>query len=248
VQGDIEFKDVVFAYPGADLPAINNISFRIRCGEKVAVIGPVGSGKTTVARLIAGFYEPSDGSVLLDGTDLRQIDPSDARSHIGMVMQEVILFQGSVRDNISIGAPFADDAMILEAAKLAGVHEFVSQHPQGYDLTVGERGQALSGGQRQAIGLARALLSNPKILIFDEPTSMMDMQAEKAFVKKMEKNLGDKTLILITHRPTLLSLVDRIIILGNGTMVKDESRGMVMNLAEAATKAQAAKQTEGRTG
>jgi len=246
VQGDIEFKEVVFAYPRSDLPSIKNISFRIRSGEKVAVIGPVGSGKTTIARLIAGFYEPSEGSVLLDGTDLRQIDPSDARSNIGMVMQEVILFQGSVRDNISIGAPFADDAMILEAAKLAGVHDFVSQHPQGYDWTVGERGQALSGGQRQAIGLARALLSNPKILILDEPTSMMDMQAEKAFVKRIETTLGDKTLILITHRPTLLSLVDRIIILGNGSMVKDESRGMVMNLAEAATKAHAAQQAEGR--
>ena len=239
ITGDIEFREVTFNYPGSDLAAVNKISFHIRPGEKVAIIGPVGSGKTTVARLIAGFYEPAEGAVLLDQTDLRQIDPSDVRSHIGMVMQEVILFQGSVRDNIAISAPFADDAMILEASKLAGVHDFVSRHPQGYDWVVGERGQALSGGQRQAIGLARALLTNPKILVLDEPTSMMDMPAEKAFMQRLGKVLADKTLILITHRPTLLALVDRVIIFGNGKVVKDERREEVVHLAETATKAKA---------
>ncbi|MES9845525.1 MAG: type I secretion system permease/ATPase [Candidatus Sedimenticola sp. PURPLELP] len=239
VKGDIEFKDVVFAYPGSEIPAVQQLNFNLKAGEKVAFIGPVGSGKTTISRLIAGFYEPAEGSVLIDNTDLRQIEPADVRSHIGMVMQEVILFQGSVRDNIAIGAPFADDTMILEASKLAGVHDFVSKHPQGYDWVVGERGGALSGGQRQAIGLARALLSNPEILVLDEPTSMMDMQAEQAFMERLRDVLGDKTLVLITHRPTLLALVDRIIILGNGTIVKDESRDKVMNMAQKATKERA---------
>jgi ATP-binding cassette subfamily C protein LapB len=236
VKGDIKFSDVSFAYPGFNVAAIDNVSFHIKAGEKVAFIGPVGSGKTTISRLIAGLYEPTEGSVLLDNTDLRQIDPSDARSHIGVVMQEVLLFQGSVRDNIAMGAPFADDAMILEAAKLAGVHEFVSRHPQGYDWVVGERGQALSGGQRQAIGLARALITNPRILILDEPTSMMDMQAEKMFMHRLGTVLADKTMILITHRPTLLSLVNRVVILGNGKIVKDESKDDVLNMAKAATR------------
>ncbi len=241
VKGDIRFNQVSFCYPGYNVAAIDNLTFHIKAGEKVAFIGPVGSGKTTVSRLIAGLYEPTEGSVLLDNTDLRQIDPSDARSHIGVVMQEVLLFQGSVRDNIAMGAPFADDTMILEAAKLAGVHEFVSRHPQGYDWVVGERGQALSGGQRQAIGLARALITNPRILILDEPTSMMDMQAEKMFMHRLSTVLADKTMILITHRPTLLSLVNRVVILGNGKIVKDESRDDVLNMAKAATREQIAK-------
>ncbi len=241
VEGDIKFNSVTFSYPGFDAAAIADISFHIRPGEKLAFIGPIGSGKTTISRLIAGLYEPTSGSVLLDNTDLRQIDPSDIRSHIGVVMQEVILFQGSVRDNIAMGAPFADDAMILEAAKLAGVHEFVSRHPQGYDWVVGERGQALSGGQRQAIGLARALITNPRILIMDEPTSMMDMQAEKLFMQRLGKVLADKTMILITHRPTLLSLVNRVVILGNGKIIKDESREDVLNMAQAATREHMAK-------
>ncbi len=245
IEGDIEFKEVSFSYPGSEVAAINKVSFQIKPGEKVAMIGPVGSGKTTIARLIAGLYEPSDGAVLLDSTDLRQIDPSDVRSNIGMVMQEVILFQGSVRENIAIGANFADDAMILRASKLAGVHGFVSRHPQGYDWVVGERGQALSGGQRQAIGLARALLSNPQILLMDEPTSMMDMPSEKAFMQRLGEALGHRTMILITHRPTLLSLVDRIIILGDGGIVKDQPREVVMNMAAAATKASMSQETKG---
>ncbi len=245
IEGDVELKGVSFSYPGSDIAAIKDVSFQIRPGEKVAIIGPVGSGKTTVARMIAGFYEPDEGAVLLDGTDLRQIDPSDVRSHIGMVMQEVILFQGSIRDNIAIGSHIADDAMILRASKLAGVHDFVSRHPQGYDLMVGERGQSLSGGQRQAIGLARALLTDPQILLMDEPTSMMDMPSEKAFMQRLGQVLGDRSLILITHRPTLLSLVDRIIIMGNGSVVKDQPREAVMNMAAAATKAALSQEAEG---
>ena len=241
VKGDVRFDGVSFNYPNVNVAAIDDVSFHIKPGEKMAFIGPIGSGKTTISRLIAGLYEPTEGSVLLDNTDLRQIDPSDVRSHIGVVMQEVLLFQGSVRDNIAMGAPFADDAMILEAAKLAGVHEFVSSHPQGYDWMVGERGQALSGGQRQAIGLARALITNPRILILDEPTSMMDMQAEKMFMHRLGTVLADKTMILITHRPTLLSLVNRVVILGNGKIVKDESKDDVLNMAKAATREQMAK-------
>ena len=238
IKGDVRFNQVSFSYPGVDVAAVDDVSFHIKPRERIAFIGPIGSGKTTISRLIAGLYEPTEGSVLLDNTDLRQIDPSDVRSHIGVVMQEVLLFQGSVRDNIAMGAPFADDAMILEASKLAGVHEFVSRHPQGYDWMVGERGQALSGGQRQAIGLARALITNPRILILDEPTSMMDMQAEKMFMHRLGTVLADKTMILITHRPTLLSLVNRVVILGHGKIVKDESKDDVLSMAKAATREQ----------
>lgn len=176
-----------------------------------------------------GLYEPSDGAVLLDGTDVRQIDPADIRRSVGTVLQDVLLFHGTVRENIAMSAPYADDAMILKAAKMSGADEFISQHPHGYGMQVGEKGNNLSGGQRQSIALARALLTDPKILLLDEPTSMMDMASERQFVERLKRSFHDKTLIVITHRPSLFQAVDRLIVLGQGEVKADGSREQILN-------------------
>ncbi len=232
IQGDIEFKDVTFKYPGSDLPALNNVSFKIRAGEKVGIIGPVGSGKTTISRLLINLYEPDEGAILIDGTDIRQIDPSDIRRSIGSVMQDITLFKATVRQNITLGHPQADDEMILNAARLSGVHDFISRHPHGYDLQVGEKGATMSGGQRQAIGLARAFLPNPPILMLDEPTSAMDLNSERRLIMRMKDYIADKTVILVTHRTSLFSLVDRIIVLGNGRIAADGPRDKILKLGQ----------------
>lgn len=232
IQGDIEFKDVTFKYPGTDIPALDNVSFKIRAGEKVGIIGPVGSGKTTISRLLINLYEPDEGAVLIDGTDIRQIDPSDIRRSIGSVMQDITLFQASVRQNIILGHPRADDEMILNAAKLSGVHDFISRHPHGYDLHVGEKGATMSGGQRQTIGLARAFLPNPPILMLDEPTSAMDINSERRLISRLQDYIQGKTLLLVTHRTSLFSLVDRIIVLGNGKIAADGPRDEILKLGQ----------------
>lgn len=231
LDGRLTFENATFAYPDAEVPALRDVSFDIKAGERVAIIGPVGSGKSTISRLLMKLYEVDSGSVLIDGTDVRQIDPTDIRKALGVLLQDVILFHGTVRDNIAMAAPHADDAMILRAAQLAGVHDFISQQPQGYDLLVGERGQTLSGGQRQCIALARALLPNPPILVLDEPTSMMDMPAENAFKVRLKQYMPGKTLVLITHRPSLLDIVDRIIVLSRGRVVADGPREEVLKKA-----------------
>ncbi len=236
IQGDIAFSDVTFKYPEAELPSVKNLNFSIAENEHVGIIGPIGSGKTTISRMIASLYDPTEGAVLLDGTDIRQIDPADVRKSLGVVMQDVLLFQGTVRDNISLGAPFADDQMILRAAKLAGVHDFISKHPKGYDLLVGERGSMLSGGQRQAIGLARALLMDPKILVLDEPTSMMDMDSERRFMEQLRNVMPGKTVILITHRPNLLQLVDRVLVMNaDGEIHRDAPKDEIFRIGREAT-------------
>ncbi len=228
LKGAIEFKNVTFTYPGQKLAALNDISFRVAPGERVGLIGRVGSGKSTVEKLILGLYEPDTGSVLIDGTDIRQIDPADLRRNIGCVPQDVILFQGSIRENITLGAPFVDDAAVLRAARIAGVEDFVSRHPLGYDLNVGERGEALSGGQRQSIAIARALLLDPPILVFDEPTSAMDNGAESRFMQRIARELPGKTLLLVTHRASLLALVERLIVMDNGRIVADGPKDKVL--------------------
>lgn len=232
IRGDIEFKDVTFKYPGSDLPSLSNVSFKIRAGEKVGIIGPVGSGKTTISRLLINLYEPDEGAVLVDGTDIRQIDPSDIRRSIGSVMQDITLFQATVRQNITMGHPQADDEMILNAAKLSGVHDFISRHPHGYDLHVGEKGATMSGGQRQAIGLARAFLPNPPILMLDEPTSSMDLNSERRLIARLKNYMEGKTVLLVTHRTSLFSLVDRIIVLGNGKVAADGPRDEILKLGQ----------------
>jgi ATP-binding cassette subfamily C protein LapB len=228
LRGEIEFKNVSFSYPGQKFPALDGVSFVIKPGERVGLIGRVGSGKTTVEKLVLGLYEPDQGAVLIDGTDLRQIDPADLRRNIGCVLQDVFLFHGSVRDNIALGAPFADDQAVLRAARLAGVEDFVARHPQGFDLNVGERGESLSGGQRQAVAIARALLLDPPVLVLDEPTSVMDNEAESRFKVRLGEVLAGKSLLLVTHRASVLSLVERLIVLDAGRVAADGPRDDVL--------------------
>ncbi len=233
LNGDIQFKEVSFTYPRQSVPALAGASFKISPGEKVGVIGRIGSGKTTIERLILGLYQASEGTVLLDGTEISQLDPAAVRRNIGYVPQDIILFYGSVKDNITFGAPFADDMSILRAAKISGVTEFIAKHPQGFDMPVGERGEKLSGGQRQAIAIARALILDPPILVLDEPTNMMDNRTEEIFKNELLKQSKDKTLILVTHKGSLLSLVDRLILLDGGRVIADGPRDLVLKaLAE----------------
>lgn len=221
LSGDIEFKNVYFSYKDQNLETLKNINLTIKEGEKVAILGKIGSGKSTLTKLILNLYSPTKGSVLIDKTDVRQISAADLRHAIGVVPQEAFLFMGTVKDNITISEQFVTDEELIVASKLAGVHDFLGKHEAGYDLIVGERGEGLSGGERQAITLARALISNPSILIMDEPTNSMDKQTENNFIKKMEQIKNDKTLIIITHKPSLLSLVDRVIIIDEGNIMAD---------------------------
>ena len=228
LKGEIELRNVRFAYPNRDDAALDGVSFKIASGEHVALIGRVGSGKSTIQRLVLGLYEPSAGEVLLDGVDVRQLDPADVRRNIGYVSQDVLLFHGSLRDNIAFGLPFADDAAVLAAAEVAGMQDYVNRHPRGFDMPVGERGDSLSGGQRQAVGVARAVLHNAPILLLDEPSSAMDFSTEAYVTQRLSAFAQGKTVLLVTHRTSLLSLVDRVIVLDNGRVVADGPRERIM--------------------
>lgn len=218
-EGKIEFRDVVFHYPGQTIPALNKMGFIIEPGDKVGVIGAVGSGKTTIERLLLNLFEPDSGSVQIDGTDVRQIEPGDLRRNIGAVQQSPQLFFGSVRQNITMGHETASDRAVLRAAEMSGVMEFLRDSSAGLDTQVGERGEALSGGQRQAIGIARALLYDPPILVLDEPTASMDPASENRLRKRLEVLCEGKTTILITHKGSMLPLVDKLILLDRGKIV-----------------------------
>jgi len=229
-QGSIEFRDVTFSYPGQEVTALSNVSFRIAAGERVALIGRVGSGKTTIEKLVLGLHAPTSGSILIDGIESRQIDPVELRRDVGYVPQDVVLFYGSVRDNIVLGAPGSDDAAVLRAAGQAGVTEFVDRHPRGFAMQVGERGESISGGQRQAIAIARACLLQPPILLLDEPSNAMDNRTEEQFKARLAEQLDGRTLLLITHRASLLSLVNRIIVLEGGRVAADGPRDQVLTV------------------
>lgn len=227
MQGKIEFRHASFAYPNQQQQVLKDLSFTIKPGEKVALLGKIGSGKSTVARLLMGLYSPASGSVLMDDTDVRQIDPFDLRRNVSFVMQDSWLFSGTVRDNIASGAAHVSDEQLLKASQIAGVHDFLGEHPQGYDLTLRERGEGLSGGQRQAITIARGLVGNHLVLVMDEPTSMMDTSSELRFVQRMKEHVKDKTFIVITHRNAMLNLVDRVIIFDNGAIVADGPKSIL---------------------
>jgi ATP-binding cassette subfamily C protein LapB len=188
----------------------------------------VGSGKTTLGKLVLGLYEPTGGMVSMDGTDIRQIDPAELRRFIGYVPQDIMLFRGTVRDNITIGTHDVDDARIMAAARIAGVDRFVQKHPSGFDMEVEEGGRGLSGGQRQCIVLARALILDPPVLVLDEPTSNMDNKTEMLLKRSLSQIIQHKTLLLITHRASLLDMVDRLIVIDNGTVVADGPKASVL--------------------
>ena len=233
LTGKIALQDVSFRYPEQTIDALTGINITIKPGEKVALLGKVGSGKSTLARLLLSIYQPERGAVLVDDTDIRQLDPADLRHSLGSVLQEAWLFSGTVRQNIAIGAHHPTDEQVFKAAKLAGAHEFISRHPHGYDMKIGERGEGLSGGQRQLICLARALLGSPPILLMDEPTSAMDIQTEKEVIARLKEACQDKTLIMVTHRTSLLALVDRVIVLDQGKVVADGPKRDIMRPVEA---------------
>ncbi len=226
-QGGIELRNVTFRYPGAAEPSLTEVSLRIEPGERVAVLGRVGSGKSTLARLILGLYPPEDGLVMLDGTDIRQLDTSFRRG-MGAALQESVLLTGTIRENIVLGREGVDDAELMRVSELSGAHQFVGRTANGYDLRLADRGEGLSGGQRQAIALARALVGKPQLVVLDEPTSAMDSQSESALLQRLAVELKGRTLVLITHRPQLMQLVERIIVLDAGKVMMDGPRDAVL--------------------
>ena len=223
LKGALEFRNVSFRYPGAAERALSEVAFSIAPGERVAMLGRVGSGKSTIARLALGLYQPEDGLVLVDGTDLRQLDLTQLRGRIGAALQESVLLTGTVRENIALGRALDDDELI-RLARLSGAHDFLGRMADSYDLVLADRGESLSGGQRQAIALARALAGDPPLLIFDEPTSAMDSQTEATLIDRLADAVAGRTLLVITHRPSLLRLVDRIILVDGGRIAADGPR------------------------
>lgn len=241
VSGKVGLHDVGFAYPAAATPhagqpapenaspkVLRNVTMRLEAGERVAILGRIGSGKSTILRLLGGLYQPTEGMVEVDGIDLRQIDPAEYRSRVGFVSQEPRLFLGTLRDNVLMGRAHLDAGRLVEVARLTGLDRVVAGHPMGWDLPVGEMGQLLSGGQRQLVALARALVTKPQVLLMDEPTSSMDAQSEMAFLRQLRDAAGTATLVVVTHRPAVLELVQRIIVVDGGRIVMDGPRDQVL--------------------
>ncbi|WP_343061239.1 ATP-binding cassette domain-containing protein [Novosphingobium flavum] len=220
-DGGIEFREVDFRYPDAAELALTRVSFKIEPGEHVALIGPIGSGKSTIARLAIGLFPPSSGLVLVDGTDIRQLAPGALRAKTGALFQDNALLTGTLRDNILLGRENVDDEEMIRAATISLAHDFISKLPHGYELGLSDRGEGLSGGQKQSIAMARALVGRPPIIILDEPTSSVDTETEQRLINNLREEFEGRTLILITHRPSLLRLVDRIIMLSAGRVVMD---------------------------
>lgn len=229
VQGKIEIDRVTFHYPDAPVASIRDLSLTINPGEKVAIIGRIGSGKTTLERLIMGLYKPTEGHVRIDDTDIEQLHHVDVRRNIGCVPQDSNLFFGSIRDNITLGRPLTDDRDVLDAANRAGVTAFTQSDPAGLERQVGEGGGMLSGGQRQAVTIARAFLGRPPVLLMDEPTSAMDNRSEMHIKHQLAQLKASETLILITHKTSMLDIVDRVIVMEKGSVIADGPKSQVLN-------------------
>jgi ATP-binding cassette subfamily C protein LapB len=227
-KGDIEFRDVSFAYPEQGVEALRNVSFKLKQGESVAILGRIGSGKSTLQKLTLGLFAPTEGSILIDGMDIRQLDPAELRQHVGYVPQDVTLFYGSLRENLVLAHQQANDKAVIKAADFANLTEFVNTHPHGFDMLIGERGESLSGGQRKAVSVARAVIHEPPILLFDEPTGSMDHSSEAWIKTKLKDFMQGRTLMLVTHRTPLMDLVDRIIVMDRGQIVADGPRDKVV--------------------
>lgn len=219
LDGRIEFRGVTFRYPGQQTDALRELSFTITPGSRVGIVGRMGSGKSTLAKLLIGLHHAQAGNVLVDGIDTRQLEPVDLRRNIGYMPQNVVLFAGTVGQNLKMGAPHIDDAAMLRAVQLVGLDEHINRHPQGFDMPVGERGDGLSGGQKQSVALARALLTDPPLILLDEPTASMDMASEEQFKQRLAKVLDGRTLIVVTHRESMLTLVDKLVVMDGGRVV-----------------------------
>ena len=227
-EGDIEFKNVSFSYPNTEVLVLDNVSFSIKSGENLGIIGRIGSGKSTIEKLLLRLYEPTSGTILIDGIDIKQINPSDLRRNIAYVSQEIQLFQGSLKDNIVYRASYASDEELKRAALISGVDEFVRKHPLGFDMPIGERGAGISGGQKQGIAIARAFLYNVEIMLFDEPSNAMDQITEAKLIKSLKKNLRGKTSLIVTQKMTMLEVVDRVIVMSDGKVYLDGKKEDVL--------------------
>lgn len=229
LRGTLELRDVSFNYPGSTQTALAGINLRIAAGEKVGIIGRIGSGKTTLEKLMLGLYQPAQGAIFVDDIDAHQIDPVDLRRAIGHVPQDAMLFYGSLKQNLLMGAPWATEDDMLRVARIAGVDEFAARHPQGYDMTIGERGESLSGGQRQAIAVARALINDPPVLLLDEPSSNLDNQSEAQLKQRLRDACTHKTVVLVTHRTAMLELIDRLVVIDGGRIMADGPKQQVID-------------------
>ena len=228
LSGNINAENVSFNYPNTDIPSLQQMSVKIHQGEKIAIVGHNGSGKTTLAKLLLGLYQPTQGTIQFDGLNHQQIHPSDLRKNVGYLPQDIVLFHGTIRDNILFGTRQVTEYQLIRAVQLSGVNAFTDHNSQGLDQQVGESGSALSRGQRQSIVLARAILNSPQILLLDEPTASLDSRAEKQFIKSIHATAKDRTMLLITHKMDLLKLVDRILVLDKGKLIIDGPKDSVL--------------------
>jgi len=228
LNGGISLKNVSLTYEGQNEPSLNGCSFTVKPGEKVAILGRIGSGKSSLLSLMAGINSASAGAVLLDDADIRNLHPEDVRKNVSVVLQNPILFSGTVRENLLMGAPDASDEELVAVAELAGAGQFIGMLPNGFDFILSERGQELSAGMRQSLAIARAMIGNPNIILMDEPTSSMDATTENQLVQNLNEALRGKTAIFVTHRGPLVSIADRILIVDSGRIVMDGPRDEVL--------------------
>ena len=229
IDGNLEFRNVVFAYPSRkEITVLNGVSFEAKRGEKVAIIGPSGAGKSTIAGLILRFYETQGGSLLFDGIPSTDFSLTDIRNQVAIVPQDVLLFGGTIRENIAYGRLSASNEDILIAARRANAHDFIEGFPEGYDTLVGERGVKLSGGQRQRIAIARALLKDPALLILDEATSSLDSESERLVQEALEELMKNRTSIIIAHRLSTIREADKIVVLEKGKVVESGNHAELM--------------------
>ena len=233
LKGPISTKNLTFRYPESQVKLFDNLTLEIKEGEKVAVLGKIGSGKSSLVRILLGLYLADDGLVMVGGTNVNQIRPEDMRKNFGVVHQNVSLFSGTVRDNITLGVDEFDDDVLVKVSEISGVMDWLGKLPNGFDYKLSEGGKELSGGQKQTVALARALMRKPHYLLFDEPTANMDTGTEQQVLMGLKKHLSDETVLIVTHRMAPLSLVDRIIVLDSGRVAVDGPKDLVIQKLQA---------------
>ena len=229
IEGKVVFKDVVFSYPEEEKQTLKGVSFTINPGERVGIVGKIGSGKSTIQKLLLKLYEPESGTIMVDDIDLAQLDPSELRRQTAYVPQEVSLFNTSLRANIVYKKPSASNEALLHAAHIGLVSEFVNHHPHGFNMHIGEQGSGLSGGQKQAVGIARAFIEPAPLIVLDEPSTSMDSSSERLLLERLDKATKGKTTILITHKASMMALVERLIIIDDGKVVMDGPKEKVLS-------------------